>query len=753
LSESQSFVCHFQFLIPKMFRVIHYWYPFVFCLLAQVAFPQPMTVPPVREGKVAPFQGRPTIFINNQPQAPMFYALTHAYGGRWSWEEVASRNLNNFCGTGIRLFQVDLYLEDIWLPGQDTLDMARARRQVGGVLDQCPDAAVVIRIHVNAPFWWNKAHPEERTEFADGPVQEELQSGPPYHNEQFDVMRPLRASLASERWKREAGEKLVEFCRKLSASPEGNAVAGMHISGGIYGEWHYWGFIDHDPDTGPAMTRYFRQWLRNKYRTDAALQKAWRSRQFTLATATVPGTTERLRTHDGAFKDPSLDRRVIDYFVAQQQVVADDIIYFCRLAKENWPRPLLTGVFYGYLHMTFNRQTVGGHLFLQPILDSPYIDYLSAPQTYWGDSRKVGGSGNSRGIIESTLLHGKLWLDEYDNGYLHADHAADPVHYTERYDPVYHSVLKRSSLLPLMRGSGLWYYDFGVQKGFGWWDNPRYLETITGLKKLGDSHMNQPYQSVADVLYVWSQEVFYYLKSGWLPISSNVLDKSVEEALRSGTASDHIYDFDLDNVDLKPYKAVVFMNVYKLDEMQKKFIREKVARDGRTLVWNYLTGFTDGKQLNLNFVQQLTGIAMQRTATPPKAQQVRFGQPAYEYTFAAPVAPSVVITDPKAEPLARLADGGATVIARKQFPTHTSVFCALPLNGTDGFRAIFRQAGCHVYNDQNDFTYASGNLLLLHASEGGKRQIRLRGGRELSLTLPPASTYLLDSQTGEVLMK
>ena len=461
--------------------------------------------------------GKPTLFVNDKPQVPLFYALTHAYGGRWSWEEVASRNLNNFAEAGVRLFQVDLYLEDIWLKGRDSLDMTKVRRQVRGVLDQCPDASVVIRLHVNAPFWWNEAHPDECTEYADGPIQTDLRSGAPYHNEQFDVDRPLWASMASERWKKQSGEKVVEFCQKLANTYEDQLVVGLHLSGGIYGEWHYWGFIDHDPDTGPAMTRYFRQWLRTKYKTDKALQMAWKTDQFTLATATVPGKADRLLTHDGAFKDPARDRRVIDYFTAQQQVMAEDIVYFCKLAKENWGRKLITGVFYGYLHMTFNRQTVGGHLFVEPILDSPYIDYLAAPQTYWGDSRKVGGSGNSRGLVESTLLHGKLWLDELDNGYLHKDHAPDPVHYQERYDSVFHAVQKRSTWLPLLRGAGLWYYDFGVQKGFGWWDNPRYLETVEQIKKLAEQRLLTPAQlTVANVLYVWSQATFYYANNGLL---------------------------------------------------------------------------------------------------------------------------------------------------------------------------------------------------------------------------------------------
>jgi hypothetical protein len=64
--------------------------------------------------------------------------------------------------------------------------------------------------------------------------------------------------------------------------------------------------------------------------------------------------------------------------------------------------------------MTFSRQAVGGHLQNEMILNSPDIDYLSAPQSYWGPARKIGGSGQSRGLVESTILHKKLWLDEMD---------------------------------------------------------------------------------------------------------------------------------------------------------------------------------------------------------------------------------------------------------------------------------------------------------------------------------------------------
>jgi hypothetical protein len=70
------------------------------------------------EGKVKMYNNRPTIFINDKPVAPQFYSLTHAYGARWSWEENPSRNLKNFCQLGFKLYQVDLYFEDIWYKGQ-----------------------------------------------------------------------------------------------------------------------------------------------------------------------------------------------------------------------------------------------------------------------------------------------------------------------------------------------------------------------------------------------------------------------------------------------------------------------------------------------------------------------------------------------------------------------------------------------------------------------------------------------------------
>jgi hypothetical protein len=700
---------------------------------------------------VKTFNGKPTLFVNNQPVSPNFYALTHAYGARWSWEEVPQRNLKNFADIGFRLFQLDLYFEDIWYKGANELDIAKAQRQVRGLLDVCPDASVVIRVHVNAPFWWNEQNLDECVQFANGPV-DQRNYGAPFNNEDGDVDRPLRASLASMKWRKESGEKLVEFCQRMAETPEGKSVIGIHVSGGVYGEWHNWGFIDHDPDTGKAMTDYFRNWLKKKYNTDKGLQKAWNSEKFNLENVSVPDTSERNFTADGIFRDPSKEQRVIDYYTAQQEVVVEDIEYFTSLVKANWPRPLIVGVFYGYFHMTFCRQAAGGHIFIERILNCPTVDYLAAPQSYWGAAQLAGGSGNSRGVIESAILHGKLWLDELDNGHIQKKTAIDPVRNSGKYDPTYLSVLQRSAIYPLMRGTGLWYYDFGPRESFGWWDNPTYLKSIKEEKELFEKRKSLQYQSEADILYVWDQESFYYTKNRWTPICYNLLDQAFEEALRSGTSSDQIYLFDLDKVNLDQYKAILFMNVFKMSEKQRDFIREKVAKNGRTLIWNYLPGYTNGLKNSFEFVEELTGFKTTPLISTEKPVVIVKSSNA-EYSFEGEVHPLATISGETIEALATLKNNGQIVAARKKLKDCTSVYSTLPIHETDFFREIFRGAGCHIYSDANDFTYSNSGLLMIHAKEGGERIIFLKNGKKLPLNIPPYTTWLLDAKSGEVLLK
>jgi hypothetical protein len=225
--------------------------------------------------------GRPCLFVNGRLVQPAFYSLTDYPGGRWTWEEMPHRNLSLFAEAGFCLFQADLMLEHIWT-AERSFDVAPARNQIRGILQVCPAAGVVLRLHVNAPPWWNAAHPEECVGYADGPVDSPPTRGIERPLDR-DLERSCRQSLASARWRREAGERLHRLLSELAATPEGGALIGIHIANGVFGEWAYFGFISHEPDTGPAMTACFRAWLAAKYGDDASLRTAWRDPSASIA--------------------------------------------------------------------------------------------------------------------------------------------------------------------------------------------------------------------------------------------------------------------------------------------------------------------------------------------------------------------------------------------------------------------------------------------------------------------------------------
>ena len=148
-----------------------------------------------KSGEIKPYRGRPTIHVNGTPMTPDIYALTHATGARWSWEEVPQHNVRNFYDIGFRLFQLDFWLSDIWPKDGSPLDVSLAQKQIRGVLDVAPDACIILRVHTDAPYWWNEANRDQCTEYADGPIQEYYKPGPPHNNEDFSIMRSLRACL------------------------------------------------------------------------------------------------------------------------------------------------------------------------------------------------------------------------------------------------------------------------------------------------------------------------------------------------------------------------------------------------------------------------------------------------------------------------------------------------------------------------------------------------------------------------------
>ncbi len=698
--------------------------------------------------KVAPYQGKPTIFINDQPFAPFIYSLTDVPGGRWSWEEVPQFTLKSFGDTGVRLFQLDIFLDHLWFE-DGSFNVAMAQKQIQGLRAVCPDAAVFFRFHVNAPKWWIKVHPQELTRYADtNPIPDT-----PWGLIRIieDDNKPsTRPSMASTKWLESASEKLVRFCQEFSQTPEGNALVGIQVACGVYGEWHYWGFFNNEPDVSEPMNRYFRKWLKEKYKSEKGLQKAWHHTEITFEKVTVPDLAARHTTQAGVFRDPVKERAVIDYYECQHQLVADNIIHFSRLVKQNWPRPIITGTFYGYYFSCFSRDAAGGHLQLQRILNAPEVDYLSAPNAYYPESSATGDPYRSRSLIMSGRLHNKLFLDEMDQ--------------RPDLNPGDNGLanIRRNVMFTFTKGMGLWFYDFGAA-GFhkkeypknGWWDTPEFMAGIKQLKILADQYLSRPYQSDADVLLVYDTDCFYHL--GTIqevdPVSHIAQNWTSLAAYRSGAVFDPVHLGDLSLVNWSQYKVVVFANSFLLNREQKDFIKNKVAKEGRHLVWIYAPGYTDGTSLSTQFSSSVTGIGLEAVNLDKIAEVTINSNIVQNLKWELgkkPLYPLLAVNDPQAKIYGNFSDTPYGAFARKDLKDHTAWFISLPPTSEKLLQYIFKTGGAHIYNENGDIFYAGNGVICLHTKTGGKHFITLKNGLKVELDIPDAGgTVVLDNKTGK----
>lgn len=643
--------------------------------------------------------GKPTLFVRGRAVPASFHALTDCPGGRYSWEEAPRAAMKEFVAAGFRLFQLDLWLEECWTkPGPLSVELAR--KQIRGVLDLCPEAAVVLRWHVNAPPWWREAHPDELTRYANGDF-ETPERTQPVRPLQDDLRRTPRGSLASEVWYADARAKTAELLKGLAATPEGDALAGLHVACGVYGEWHYWGFMRNEPDVSAPMQRWFAGWRKARGK----------------AVAAVPGVEERRALDEGIFRDPKRREAVIDYYRCQQELVAERITGLCELVKKTWPRPLLTGTFYGYFFSMFDRQATGGHLCVKQVLESKHVDYLSAPQAYGTAFRDPGGSGISRALVDSVRRNGKLFLDEMDQTPSWGWRNDVDTAFELKDLALDAALLRRNVFESFTRGAGLWYYDFGPANHAGWWLDRRLMAEIRRIQAVVERYHARTYEPAADVLMVFDPEVFYYTGSiqGTDPLTDPLaVNRTIGSAWASGVSLETVLLSDVARMDLTRYKAVVFANTWRMTAEERKLVRHVAAE--RACVFQGLPGYCDGERLSAEFAREATGLDLRLVS----------GQA---------FAPALGV-------------GGEAGLKR----TGNTWFSTAPVTSAAGWREIFSACGAHIYSEGNDVVHAGAGLVVVHTKEGGAKRLRMRGGRVLAVEMPKLATWVFDAESGERLL-
>jgi hypothetical protein len=182
-------------------------------------------------------------------------------------------------------------------------------------------------------------------------------------------------------------------------------------------------------------------------------------------------------------------------------------------------------------------------------------------------------------------------------------------------------------------------------------------------------------------------------------------------------------------------KLYIFINALRVTTSERQIIRDQLQTSGKTLVWLYAPGVFDEKGLSRNEVSEIVGVSLKaqpwnsRVGTlfteerHPIIERLRGGKRMGADDL---INPSFTTNDPTVTVLGEYAQTGSpSVVARIMPGGWKTVFIGEPHLTGELIRGLYRFAGVHVYDAQDDVVVEGNGVLLIHAPYTGQRTISL----------------------------
>lgn len=630
------------------------------------------------DARIAPTAAGPVLQVNGVPTAPTIFFVN--FDTDPALRPLQLDEMRTAGKHGVRIVSFPLTLP--WPEDGAVRDFAFVDSRVEEVLKANPDALLLPRTGVTwPPQWWVEGHQDDVA----------------LHN---DGTRGI-ASVHSRLWRRTAFDNLKAMVEHIERK-FGDHVIGYHPCGQETGEWFYeksWQGVVSGLE--PPARVAFKDYVRRRYGSDEKLQAAWHDPDITLDCVEVPSVRDQTRCLAGAFRDPAAERGIIDYFEFRNEEMADTVELMCRAVKEAAPNKLAV-TFYGYIFEVAcipRGLQASGHLALGRLLQSPYVDVICSPGSY--SDRGPGGGGYFMAPVDSVQLHGKLWLME-DDTRTHLG-GADTGYGLYRMKDARETrgVLERNFAHVLTHGAAVWWMDlFGV----GWFSGDEIWSDLSQLQQVYTQGLRSPEKYHPEIALIVDERSSLYAAPS-PGVLAPLLNGSREQWYRVGAPLGIYLLSDLVAGKVPPAKLYVFLNAFTLDDRQIQALRTHAFRRGSTVLWMHAPGIVNGDTLSPDRISSLTGIRVKTDAA------------------------SFVVDDRLARPTAyRLGDDGIVEVASKKMEGWTSVYSAALQIPTDVLRAIARQAGVHIYSDQNDVVMAGNGFVALHASSDGVKRLSMVRG-------------------------
>ena len=629
----------------------------------------------------------------------------------------------DFANAGIKIHTSILFSG--WV-GVNQYDYELTDLTLDAILKDNPDIYYIPRIKLNVPLDWGRENPEDVFVYFDGPREvEEIRRL--VGTEKHDFLgydskigyytagswkddRPnvggliSNQSFSSKKWLKDAGETLKRLIHRLEQGPYSKQILAYHIAYGASGETCLWGRCSNKfGDYGVANSRAFFDWGIKQYGSLDVLRNTWNLPELDRDNAEPPPPEHR-QPHPVNVRGflRSDDCICADYDRFTSEINVNAIEHFGKLVKENTDsKPV--GCFYGYF-LECHNAAYSGWLGYERILNSPYIDFLAAPKSYYRS--QVGEPGGTLGPTQS-VNRKKLWMDELDNR-THIVTGVGFEHQSANMNET-RTVMWREFAKNMAHGSGFWWMDLGG----GWFDSPEILQEVAIIERTAACLRQKSGKSVAEILLVVDEESAGRVVSNFQFHKAIMMDM-IRNANLCGAPTDTYRLNDLETLDLAQYKLIIFLNTFKLLPDQWRCIAARIPQHA-TLLWNYAPGALN-PEFSIDNIEKIIGMKVRERNMEPHPQLL----PEYGSILAetSPMGSDADVDYPLLEivpsgeiqVMARYEDG-AIAVASMQCDGRNIIFSVLPFFGTEHLRRIAEVADCHLYVPMNCTVYADSRFI------------------------------------------
>ena len=702
--------------------------------------------------------GSPAISINGELFPPMTMTVTTcriAIGkeGR----ELDFNYFKELGKAGIRIFYVMCNNLDI-----DENAIEEFEEEANLILSAIPDAYFMVRLCLHPSEEWCENNPDDMMQYTDGRELPTLLTA-----ESIRLHLKSFPSLCSEKWRKDMGDTMLETIRRIKALPCGERIAGIFLAAGGTSEWYYRPELE-DFESGaygdvcPSFQREFTEYLDNKYgkgkvepiipdtecryfaeEIDRDMERPMRKKRIFSAEPAPPPILNG--SNYGVFIDMDKNMHTYDFYRAWHDGVANSILHFARLVKENFEGTLV-GAFFGGIGSS--EVFYGGNVIgVQKLLKSGYVDFLANPPVY--ENRQPGGFGGLRQCYDSYRLHDAMYIVEDDTRTTAENTLFGKNFYTFTMEDSV-NILKRDFGRTICEDLQSWWFDQLI--GGKRYKYPEIYSLFARQQEIAKEAYSLPRQKNSEIAFVCDEDSF-------VAASKNTTAELIEifrayEFYNVGAPIDCYFHDDLENPDMPDYKLYIFANCICLTDKEREAIKNKLRKNGATALFLYggalmnpdkeikvspdnmkdilgfgATAIMDNHSAIFRFRENAHPICRAFDSAEMYGQfmKMRFVNsctPRLGYPQST-LCPVISPDESDCTVIADFLSTGTPAIAIKENDGYNAVYYGAKYITADMVREFARFAGVHIYDEDGHVFTANKNYLSIHAARSGEVKIKL----------------------------